>query len=533
MYAGEKGDRMKTSDNLGKTRLKCFLAAAMLCTSGATRICRADTCTDMLLLNISDTEIKSATTVAASGAIPAHCRVVAVTHGEPGSNVGVDVRMPDNWNQKILATTKQGYMGSFPPVTNPAEAQALPRHYAVITTDSGHVSNNILDASFGLNNRPAEIDYGYRGLHLAKVVGAAIVTAYYGSAPAHSYFNGCSSSGRYGLQSAQHYPTDFDGIIAGSPVADLTGVTISLNWDMQATLAAPIPAAKLPVLGAAVHAACDANDGLVDGLIDDPRECSFDLTQLACSGGDAPDCFTADQISTLRKLYGGPKDSSGSQIYPGLAFGGETPDPVGNNGWDFYITGVGSMPPTDLQLQDQFLKYLAFDVDDPNFDWRTFNFDTDPQRMETMHDILDASYDEDLHNFQDAGGKLIIYQGWSDVAATPFRTIQYYDRLHANQGRRQLEDSARLFMVPGMHHCVGGEGTTKFDALTALEQWVEEGQAPSSILAAHTTGSPGTNRTRPLCPFPQHAVYQGTGSIDDAANFVCMGPPIGTNQPAQ
>src|SRR5262249_30605790 len=156
------------------------------------------------------------------------------------------------------------------------------------------------------------------------------------------------------------------------------------------------------------------------------RSCNFDLNTLLCRAGDAPDCFTDDQVATLRKLYGGPEDSVGHQIYPGLAFGGETPDPKGNQGWDPYITHDGG-PPTDLTLQDQFLKYLAFDVDDPNFDWRTFNFFTDPQRMETMHEILDPSYREDLHPFQDAGGKMIIYQGWSDVAITPFRTIEYYD----------------------------------------------------------------------------------------------------------
>src|SRR5262249_25013716 len=232
---------------------------------------------------------------------------------------------------------------------------------------------------------------------------------------------------------------------------------------------------------------------------------------------------------TLQKLYGGPKDSSGNQIYPGLAFGGETPDPVGKNGWDAFITGIGSNPPSDLSLQDQFLQYLAFDVDDPNFDLRAFNFDTDPQRLETMPEILDPSFEENLHNVQDARGKMIIYQGWSDVASTPFRTIAYYDRLRAGQGRRRLENSVRLFMAPGMHHCIGGEGPTPStsDTLTALEQWVEGDQAPSSILASHTAG-PGVNRTRPLCPFPQHDLYKGTGSIDDAANFECSGPPVGS-----
>ena len=188
-----------------------------------------------------------------------------------------------------------------------------------------------------------------------------------------------------------------------------------------------------------------------------------------------------------------------------------------------------SAVPLQLTLMDQYLRYLAFDVDDPNFDWRTFDFDTDPQRMETMHRILDPVQD-DLTPFADAGGKMIIYQGWADIVVTPYRTIQYYEGLRRHTGRRQVEDFARLFMAPGMYHCSGGVGPNTLDPLTALEQWVEGGHPPASIVASHTRG-PGENRTRPLCPFPQHAVYQGTGSIDDAANFKCVGPPIGTRNP--
>jgi Tannase and feruloyl esterase len=180
-------------------------------------------------------------------------------------------------------------------------------------------------------------------------------------------------------------------------------------------------------------------------------------------------------------------------------------------------------------LQDQYLKYLAFEVDDPTFDWHTFNFDIDSPRMETMHDIIDAVQDN-LTAFADAGGKMIIYQGWGDISESPYRTIQYYQGLRRHQGRRTVEDYARLFMAPGMYHCGGGVGPNTFDALTALEEWVEAGQAPASMVASHTSG-PGVNRTRPLCPFPQQAVYKGTGSIDDAANFECMGPPAGSRNP--
>jgi hypothetical protein len=480
-------------------------------------------CSYLVTLTLPDTELTSATVVAANGLLPAHCRVVGVTHGEPGSNIGVELRLPDAWNGKLLMTTRQGYMGSLPPVTNPAVSQALVRHYATVTTDGGHSSASLMDASFGLDNRPAEIDWGYRGTHLSKMFAAAVIAAYYDSSPAHSYYNGCSSSGRYAIQSAEHYPGDFDGIIAGAPALDVSGTSISENWIGQAMEAAPLPTAKLPVIANAVMAACDANDGLVDGLIDDPRDCHFDINTLLCPAGDAPNCLTGAQIDSLQKVYGGAFNSAGEQLFPGYAFGGELPDPVTGKGWDVNVT---SNPSADVVLQDQYMKYLAFEFDNPSFDWHTFNFDTDPPRMQAMHEILDAVQD-DLRPFADAGGKMIIYQGWGDIVESPFRTIQYYQGLRRQQGRRAVEDSARLFMAPGMYHCGGGIGPDTFDALSALEQWVEQGVPPASIVATKTVG-PGTNRSRPLCPFPQHAVYSGTGSIDDAANFVCQGAPLGT-----
>ena len=480
-------------------------------------------CGDLLSLSLADTEISSATPIAANGAIPAHCRVVGVSHGEPGSSVTVEVRMPDLWNGKLLMSTRQGFMGAVAPITNPTISTALARGYTTLTTDGGHISASVIDASFGLDNRPAEIDFGYRGTHLARVFAQAVTEAYYSSGPVHAYYNGCSSSGRYGIQSAEHYPGDFDGIIAGSPVVDMSGTMIDNNWIGQALAAAPLPQAKLPIVWNAVLAACDGIDGLVDGLIDDPRHCHFDVSSLVCANGDGPDCVTAPQAATLQKIYGGAFNTAGTQLFPGFAFGGELPDPVGRQGWDFYITATS---PLAVQLQDQYLRYLAFDPDDPNFDWHTFDFDFDPPRMANTHAILDPVQD-DLNAFADAGGKMIIYQGWGDISESPYRTLQYYLGLRRHQGRRAVEDFARLFMAPGMYHCGGGTGPNTFDALTALERWVEQGSAPSSIIATKTSG-PGTNRSRPLCPFPQHAVYQGTGSIDAAANFACVGAPLGT-----
>ena len=291
------------------------------------------TCDAMLALSIPDTELTSATVVPQTATIPAHCRIVSVTHGEPGSNVIVEVRLPDDWNGKLLFTTRLAFIGSLPAVTNLAISQALARHYAIVTTDSGHSNPSIADASFGLNNRPAEIDFGYRAVHLAKVVAMTIMAAYYGSNPVHSYYNGCSSSGRYAIQAAEHYPDDFDGIIAGAPWLDSSGSTVGYNWDMQAMLATPIPTSKLPVIFNAVTEACDGIDGLIDGLIDDPRECHFDPHTLLCPAGDAASCLTEGEVATLEKIYSGPSRSAtatedpGEQIYSGFPFGANFPIP--------------------------------------------------------------------------------------------------------------------------------------------------------------------------------------------------------------
>lgn len=244
---------MKLVTNKGTYETIVFAAFVWLaCTQLAAA--QDNNCSAMLSLSIPNTEILSATEVPSFSPVPAHCWVVGVTHGESGSNVGFDVRLSDNWNGKLLFTTRQGFMGSLAPLFNAVIFSGLLRNYATVSTDGGHHGANILDASFGLNDRPAETDFGYRGTHLAKTAAAAVMTAYYGSSPVHSYYNGCSSSGRYGVQSAEHYPGDFDGIIAGSPVIDISGTITDAVYIEQAMLTAPLPASKLPVIWNAVTA---------------------------------------------------------------------------------------------------------------------------------------------------------------------------------------------------------------------------------------------------------------------------------------
>ncbi len=383
-------------------------------------------------------------------------------------------------------------------------------------TDTGHDSRVEPLGTFAYDNLGKEIDYAFRAVHLTAVTAKVLIAAYYGTAETYSYWDGCSTGGRQGLISAQRFPDDFDGILAGAPVLNFTDTVIAYVWNNQALAMTPLSLAKVALVGEAVYARCDAADGLADGLIDDPRRCDFDpaLHLPVCDGARGEACFTAGEIETLQAIYGGPV-RAGERLFPGQPVGAEA-----GNGWNRWI--VSSRGPTiGLSFSDTFFKYLAFTPDDPDFDWRTFDFDTDPDRV-TIREILDAT-DPDLSVFHARGGKMITHFGWADTALNPMMAVNYYEDVRATMGESTTSDFYRLFMVPGMFHCRGGLGTDRFDALTPLFNWVEGGVAPDRIPAARIENGEVT-RTRPLCPYPQVAKHIGSGSIDDASNFVCVAP---------
>jgi feruloyl esterase len=284
----------------------------------------------------------------------------------------------------------------------------------------------------------------------------------------------------------------------------------------------------MTVLAAAAVASCDARDGLVDGLIDDPRRCAFDPALLLCPGGDAPDCLTAAQVDTVRKVYAGPSGSRGEQLFEGFPVGHEDLP----TGWRAWIVGAvpavpgpdgrltyPESPPAQWSFQEQGLRFIVFD--DPAYDWRSFDADTEGARLEALEPIFNAT-DPDLSAFRALGGKMIMWHGWADPALTAFRTIRYFNEVvRATGSAGETDRFLRLFLAPGMHHCDGGPGPNTLDALTALERWVEGGIAPDRIIASHVTAGV-VDRARPLCPYPQVARYTGTGSIDEAANFRCV-----------
>jgi feruloyl esterase len=443
--------------------------------------------------------------------LPAFCRVAAEIRPTKDSDIKFEVWMPaSEWKGKFMGIGNGGWSGE---IWYPMMGGALRRGYAAASTDTGH-EGKFDDGSFALGHPEKVIDFGYRAVHEMTVKAKAIIAAYYGNAPKHSYWNGCSSGGKQGLKEAQRFPTDYDGIIAGAPANSWTHLSASGVWIAQATLrdqVSYIPKEKYPLIHNAVLEACDAMDGIKDGVLDNPTRCRFDPKVLQCKKADAPDCLTTAQVEAARKIYSGPKNPrTGEQIFPGL-------EPGSERGWGFFAGGPE--PP----IVTSHFKYLVFK--NPNWDFRSLNFDSDVALADKLDNGLIAATDPNLKEFFAHGSKLLLYHGWIDSGIAPRNTINYYNSVVAiMSGTEKAENSIRLFMAPGMDHCFGGDGPFAFDAISTLEQWVEQGKTPDRIIAAHIpdgVGSAKPDRTRPLCPYPQVAKYKGSGSTDDASNFVC------------
>jgi len=441
--------------------------------------------------------------------LPPFCRVAATLTPSSDSDIKIEVWMPSSgWNGKFQAVGNGGWAGV---ISYGAMAAALRRGYATASTDTGHVGGT---GSFVPGHPEKLVDYGYRSVHEMTVQGKAIIAAFYGNGPRLSYWNGCSTGGRQALTEAQRFPTDFDGIIAGAPGNYRTHHAFGQIWPAHAALKDPasyIPKAKYEVIHKAAIQACDALDGLKDGLLDDPRRCQFDPKVLACKNGDAPDCLTPQQVETARKIYAAATNPrTGKAIFPPFTRGSELGWGSTAGGPDPYSTAV-----------DHF-KYVVFQ--NPNWDWRTLNFDSDVDLSDKRDNGLVNALDPHLEKFFGHGGRLLMYHGWSDQLIAPENTVTYYKNVADTLGGvSKIQNSMRLFMVPGMAHCGGGDGPNTFDTVSALEQWVEKGKAPDQLLASHMT-SGKIDRTRPLCPYPEIAHYKGSGSIADAANFECKAP---------
>ena len=428
----------------------------------------------------------------------AYCRVSATLTPTSDSDIKMEIWLPiGDWNGKFLANGNGGWSGS---ITAATLNNGVRRGYATAMTDTGHSGGS---ASFALGHPEKLIDFGYRSVHEMALASRAIIAAFYGSPAKLNYWSGCSAGGRQGLMEAQRYPADFDGIVAGAPGLNWTGRAIESMVIANAShkdQAGYIPPAKYAMIHKAVLDSCDALDGVKDGLLESPAACHFDPKQLQCPAEDGPGCLTAKQVETAQAIY------NPTSFFPGYMRGSEL-------GW---ATMAGPRP---FGIGLDLFRYVVFA--NPDWDFLTFQFAADAARAEKLDGPILNATNPDIQPFLSRGGKLIQYHGWSDPQIAPSFSVAYYQSVVDKLGgASRVTPAYRLFMVPGMAHCGGGEGTSQFDMLAALEQWVEAKKAPESIPASRVRNG-STDRTRPLCPYPQVAVYKGAGSIDDAANFAC------------
>ncbi len=466
--------------------------------------------------------------------LPPFCRVRVESHPSSDSDIRIEVWMPlENWNGKLQGRGNGGFAGEIDYFTL---AIAMREGYATAATDTGHAASGT-DARWAIGHPEKVTDFGYRAIHEMTQDAKLVVKQFYGKHPLqHAYFASCSNGGRQGLMEAQRFPGDYDGIIAGAPANYWTHLVTSAIWQLQATTldaASYIPAAKLPAIAKAVDAACDAQDGTADGILDDPRKCHFDPSAMLCKAEDSSSCLTSAQATALKKIYAGPSDSAGKQIYPGLLPGAED----GSGGWGLWITG--SEPGKSLMqaFGTGFFSNMVFEKPDWNF--RDANItDIVTAADAKLSKTLNAT-DPNLSAFKARGGKLIVYHGWNDPAISAINTVNYYQSVVDVMGRDGVDSFARLYMVPGMQHCAGGVGPDSFgengpwpnvndphqSLQLSLEQWVERGTAPKEIVATKFSGPLSSGRaemTRPLCAYPKVAMYESTGDLNSAASFVCV-----------
>ena len=437
--------------------------------------------------------------------LPAFCRVAADLQPTPDSDIHIEVWLPTSqWNGKFIAVGSGGWGGS---LSYGEMADALRRGYATSATDDGHTGPS---ASFVVGHPEKLIDFAYRAEHEMTVEAKTLIHAFYGRDPRYSFWNGCSGGGREGLLQASRYPHEFDGIIAGDP-ANIRRNAWALGLAVQ-TFKDPedyIPPAKYPMIHRAVLDACDAKDGLKDGLIEAPESCNVDFKSLQCKAVDGPDCLTAHQVQTAQTITSPVATKTGRILFPRVEPGTELR-------WSRL---AGGPQPADLFL-DEF-RYVVYQ--DPNWDWRSFDLERDSAKAHAIDKNVDE-LNPDLTAFEKHGGKLLLYHGWADQQVAPGSSVEFYKAVLDSSGSpEQTSNWIRLFMAPGMAHCSGGEGPDTFDKISAMEQWVEQGKTPEQIIAAHKTAGK-IDRTRPLCPYPQVAHYNGTGSIDEASNFSCRLP---------
>jgi feruloyl esterase len=468
-------------------------------------------------------------TPARTAALPAFCRVRIEDRPSADSDIRTEVWLPANaWNGRFRGEGNGGFAGE---IYYPQMATSVAAGYATAGTDTGHAGT---DGTFALGHPEKIKDFGWRSIHDMTLEAGQVIAAFYGKPASHSYFVSCSDGGREALMEAQRFPTDYDGIVAGAPAYYWTGlVSVAAGNEKQlySSLAAAIPAAKVSTIANAVRAACDANDGVTDGVLNDPRACTFNPATLLCRQGDSDSCLTTAQVASLKTIYAAKRGAHGKVVYPGFLPGAEDA-PLS---WDRWITGEHS-----LQLFFATGYFSNFVYQDPNWKLSSFDFPRDSALAAQRNGADLNATDTNLKPFLTHGGRLILYHGFNDPAIPAVGTIQYLDSVIATVGRPAVSSGIRLYMVPGMLHCSGGPGATDFgqdqdpaepfdaqhNIISALEQWVEQGAAPDTIIATKFPADDPTRparMTRPLCPYPALPSYV-SGDPNNAKSFTCAIP---------
>jgi Tannase and feruloyl esterase len=472
------------------------------------------------------TQILTAKDLAKDDGTPAQCLI----EGNVAPQVAFVLHLPTHWNGKFLQVGCHGYCGR---AASDECVDPLRRGYACISTNMGHTDDGA-PGSWAFNNLQAKIDWGYRANHVVALAGKAISQQYYGRAPARSYFVGNSDGGREAMVEAQRFPWDFDGIIAGAAPINWTATMMDMAWRVVIAHGKDgkslLSAADLLTIHNAVLAQCDRDDGLVDGIVSDPRTCKFDPSTLLCKSSSNDGCLSETQVAVVRKFYSGPLNSKGEQIYRNGAM-----LPGSELAWEFWIGSIGT------QFAEQTFQYVGL-FPEPGSHWavQDFDFDRDYKRLGTMEALYSGS-SPDLRQFKAAGGKLIVYQGWYDVPVSPLNMVEYYETAEKIiGGRAATQNFFRLFMIPGFGHGESEGGIDTVDYLSYLESWVERGQSPDVMIGARVK-EPVTDFTRwkeelfdpsktlftrPLYPYPLQARYKGRGDPNKADNFrPLMVPP--------
>jgi feruloyl esterase len=510
-----------------RVKTTATVSIALLCVALHSRSAHAADCGKLADQHLPNTTITLAESVAAGSfkppgeargpgvpaapfeKLPAFCRVAGTIKPTPDSDIRFEVWLPAaEWNGKFVGVGNGVWAGA---ISYFEMVSPLQRGYATAATDDGH-QGNPLDASFAVGHPEKLVDFGHRAPHEMTVAAKATIAAYYGKQPARSLFASCSTGGRQGLMEAYRYPYDYDGISSMAPANPMVPLMVSSLWTGFATLkddVSRIPPPKFMMVHKAVGDACDADDGVKDGIISTPGRCRFDLAALQCKASDAPDCLTAPQVAAIRAIYDGPKNArTGKPVFAGFERGSEPMFPI------------QTMGPEPFAVATTFLRGLVFH--DPKWDFRTFDYDKDVTRaLKAASAVLDVPPDG-LNTFVSGGRKLLLTHGWADGLIPARNTVEFYTALSGHIGKKKTEQATRLFMVPGMGHCSGGEGPFVIDVISAIDNWVGTGRAPERIIASNPPGAPA--RTRPLCPYPQEAAYSGSGSTDDEKNFRCATP---------